>query len=164
MKELLTSRAVPLNEVQAMLGGAQVQYPQFSAVPQTNAQPVDIAGINQNAYANQMQQYNSALQQQSGMFGGLAQLGGAALGGWGAAGFPMSDERAKENIKKVGKTNNDLAVYLFNYKGDPTPRMSVMAQDVERVNPGAVMEGPDGMKRVDLEQALMTRNTRRKAA
>jgi hypothetical protein len=157
MKEMLTQRAVPLNEVQAMLGGSQVQYPQFSAVPQTQSQPVDIAGINQSSYNNQMAQYNAAMQQQSGMFSGLAQLGGAGI-------MALSDERAKENIKKVGKTDNNLAVYLFNYKGDPEPRMSVMAQDVEKVNPDAVAEGPGGLKMVNLEQALMASRTRKKAA
>lgn len=159
LQEMLTSRAVPLNEVQAMLGGTQVSYPQFNAVPQTTAQPVDIAGINQNAFNNQMGLYNSGLQQQAGMMSGLAQLGGSAL-----SAFARSDERSKENIKKVGKTDNDLAVYLFNYKGDPEPRMSVMAQDVEKVNPGAVVERPDGMKMVNLEQALMATRGRKKAA
>lgn len=159
MKELLTSRAVPLNEVQAMLGGAQVSYPQFNAVPQTQVQPTDIAGINQNSYNNQMAAYNSALQQQSGMFSGLGQLGGAAL-----SMLTQSDERSKENIKKVGKTDNGLAVYLFNYKGNPEPRMSVMAQDVEKRDPDSVVEREDGMKMVNLEQALMASRTRKKAA
>lgn len=159
LQQELLSRAVPLNEVQAMLGGAQVSYPQFQGVPQTGMANTDIAGITQNSYNNQMQAYNAQLQQQSGLYSGLGQLGGALLGGI------FSDRRMKENVQKIGETDNDLPLYLFNYKGDPqrTPHISVMAQDVEKRDPGAVKE-VGGMKAVDLARAVMASKSRKQRA
>ena len=58
-----------------------------------------------------------------------------------------SDIRVKENISQVGSLDNGLPVYLFNYKGNKTPQIGLMAQDVEKVNKDAVVE-IDGIKRV----------------
>ena len=66
----------------------------------------------------------------------------AALGG--------SDVRIKENIEPAG-TWKGFNVYTFNYipsYGDPVPRRrGVMAQEVERTRPDAVIE-IDGIKHV----------------
>jgi len=50
----------------------------------------------------------------------------------------FSDRRLKENIKKVGKTDDGLNVYTYKYKGLPTTHMGVMAQEVRKKTPGAV--------------------------
>lgn len=52
----------------------------------------------------------------------------------------MSDERVKENARRVGYTDGGLPIYVYNYIGSPKQFMSVMAQDVEKVNPEAVVE------------------------
>ena len=83
--------------------------------------------------------------------GGIGGMMGGA-GGAGGGGFSLCDIKAKENIKRVGKLNNGLNVYTFNYKGDDTVHMNVMAQEVERVNPDAVKE-IDGLKYVNMEAA-----------
>jgi hypothetical protein len=49
----------------------------------------------------------------------------------------------------VGKLNDGQKVYSYNYKGDPTPEIGLLAQEVEKVRPEAVATGPDGLKRVD---------------
>jgi hypothetical protein len=74
-------------------------------------------------------------------------LGGASLltGLFGK----LSDVRAKENVQPVGKLNDGQKVYSYNYKGDPTPEIGLLAQEVEKVRPEAVATGPDGLKRVD---------------
>jgi hypothetical protein len=76
--------------------------------------------------------------------------------GWdkalGFVGGILSDVRAKENIQEVGPgltALSEIPTYTYNYKGDPTPRLGVMAQDVERVAPILVNERPDGLKEVD---------------
>jgi len=74
------------------------------------------------------------------------------IGGLGALAFAASDRRIKENIKKVGKLDNGLPVYLFNYKGHPTPMIGLMAQDVEIDNPNAVLE-INGIKHVNYVEA-----------
>lgn len=54
----------------------------------------------------------------------------------------FSDMRLKKDIKKVGELDNDLNVYRFRFKGDPTRKVHIglMAQEVEKVRPKAVSE------------------------
>ena len=75
--------------------------------------------------------------QQNAMMQGLFSLGGAAL---------MSDIRTKENIKQLGVLPSGLGVYEFEYKpefkafGGKGKHIGVMAQEVELVQPNAVIE------------------------
>ena len=78
----------------------------------------------------------------SGLFSGI---GGVAQGIGSAV---ASDRRVKTNIKIVGKTDSGLPVYTYQYKGQNVTQMGVMAQDVEMVNPEAVVE-INGIKHVD---------------
>ena len=58
---------------------------------------------------------------------------------------PTSDIRAKENISKVGKSNDGHNIYEWNYKTDKNTRYrGVIAQDVVKINPMAVAIRPDG--------------------
>lgn len=50
----------------------------------------------------------------------------------------FSDARLKENVRRVGKTDGGLTVYTYNYRGDSTPHMGVMAQEVAKVQPHAL--------------------------
>jgi hypothetical protein len=60
-----------------------------------------------------------------------------------------SDPRAKENIKKTGKTVHDLILYEFNYIWDKSKRyIGVMSNEVEKIMPEAVIKG-DGFDRVN---------------
>ena len=65
-----------------------------------------------------------------------------------AIGAMFSDERVKTDIKKVGKTDEGLNVYTYRYKWGGPPMMGVMAQEVEKKHPEAVMEF-DGIKAVN---------------
>ncbi len=60
--------------------------------------------------------------------------------------FAMSDRRTKENIEKVGTTTAEIPVYKFNYKGDKTPQVGVMADEVPQ---SLTKTGPLGFKMVD---------------
>ena len=64
----------------------------------------------------------------------------------------LSDIRLKENIIPVGKLNNGLNVYCFNFKGSTTPQIGLLAQEVIKVIPEAVYEAGDGylMLRYDI--------------
>lgn len=55
-----------------------------------------------------------------------------------AAMFMASDKRLKENIEPIGETFDGQKVYKYNYKGDPSTRMGLIAQEVERDHPDAV--------------------------
>lgn len=69
---------------------------------------------------------------------GLQGLGGIAEAGGFPAIFGFSDRRLKEDIKRVGETDDGLGVYTYKYKGSPVTQMGVMAQEVEKVKPDAV--------------------------
>lgn len=66
----------------------------------------------------------------SDIFGG----GGGAIGG-----AMMSDRRLKRNLKKIGEYLS-IPVYEFNYLWDDIKHIGVMAQDVLKVKPEAVLK------------------------
>lgn len=71
----------------------------------------------------------------------------------GAASKLACDIRLKKDIRKVGKLDNGLPIYMFRYKNDPENKLNinVMAQDVEKVIPDAVIE-IDGFKHIILDK------------
>lgn len=73
-------------------------------------------------------------------------------GGLNLAGSLFSDERLKEAIEPVGELYDGTNVYRYRYKGDDTPRIGVMAQEVEQNNPDAVSEF-GGYRAVNYERA-----------
>jgi hypothetical protein len=83
----------------------------------------------------------STVPTQSPIAGILGSLGQAAI-------MAQSDIRIKENIIPEGTTWKGLSIYNYNYVGDATPRRGVMAQQVERMYPDAVVT-IDGIKHVN---------------
>jgi hypothetical protein len=73
--------------------------------------------------------------------GMLGQLLGAA-GQLGSAAIMASDRRLKRDIVKVGRIENGLPWYRFNYIWDDdsqAPREGLMSDDVRQINPDAVV-------------------------
>ena len=60
----------------------------------------------------------------------------------------LSDSRLKTGIAQVGTTVYGLPLYNFSYIGKPEVYEGVMAQDVLKVMPSAVVRGADGYYRV----------------
>lgn len=60
-----------------------------------------------------------------------------------------SDERIKTDIKPVGVTAHGLPLYQFRYTGLPGSYEGVMAQDVARTVPDAVVQTGYGFMAVD---------------
>ncbi|WP_085033941.1 tail fiber domain-containing protein [Ensifer aridi] len=138
LNELYAKRSQPLNEITALMSGAQVNNPSF--VPtQSNPMPtVDYAGLVQQDYANKMGAYNTQQANMQSMFGGLLGFGGQLAS--------LSDKRAKKDVKKVG------GLYEYRYKGEgknAPKRIGVMAQEVEKVRPDVVSRRPDGLRQVN---------------
>jgi hypothetical protein len=97
------------------------------------------------------QQANAFAAGQIGAANARAQLGqtlleGAVTAGAFAAG--KSDRRVKTDIVRIGAMDNGLPLYSFRYKGKPEFHMGLMAQDVEKVKPEAVIE-INGIKHVN---------------
>lgn len=140
--EALSSRNQPINEISALMSGSQVSQPQFQSTPQTGVGGVDYTGL-----VNQ--QYQGELQNSNAMMGGLFGLASKGLGM-----LPFSDRRVKENIRRVGTLDNGLPVYAYNYLWGKTTIVGVMADEVEKMHPGAVVEDSEGLKHVRYDLAV----------
>ncbi|WP_163068285.1 tail fiber domain-containing protein, partial [Acinetobacter baumannii] len=67
-------------------------------------------------FQNQMGIYNSQVQQNNAMMGGLFGLAGAGLGM-----FKPSDRRMKRDVAQVGELDNGLPVYRYRYRDGGPP-------------------------------------------
>lgn len=74
----------------------------------------------------------------------LVLVAAAATSGGGDAPPLLSDSRLKTDITQVGTAANGLPLYHFRYKGLPTVYQGVMAQDVLKHTPDAVVTMPGG--------------------
>ena len=80
--EYLQERGVPLNEINAIIYGQQVQQPQLPGFQQAGrAQPVDYTGAARSGYQAQLDQFNVEQAGQQGLMSGGFGLGGIALRG-----------------------------------------------------------------------------------
>lgn len=150
----------PLNLINALRSGNQVQAPQFQQfAQQQQVKGPDYMGAAQNQYGaniNTTNVGNANQEQASGLGSAIGGIAGGFFGGpIGASigstvgGGLFSDERLKTNIKRIG-TLDDLGVGLYSYNyvwGGPT-HVGVMAQELEKVMPEAVFE-VEGFKAVD---------------
>ena len=78
-------------------------------------------------------------------------LGGVS----GAAGLigAFSDRRMKTDIRDIGRTHDNQKIYSYRFKGSNMPQIGMMADEVEKKTPEAVMTGPEGLKRVRYDRA-----------
>jgi hypothetical protein len=67
----------------------------------------------------------------------------------GNIGEVPSDIRLKEDVRRVGATVLGLPLYRFRYRGHPETYEGVMAQDVMKVMPSAVIVKEHGFYAVD---------------
>mgnify|MGYP000287658529 CR=1 FL=1 len=152
--EAQTLQQNPLNMLNAVRTGAQLQSSvQPNVGASTPAQLGQFAGADLLGAANATGQYNQGVynaQQAAagGLLGGIAQLGGGLL-------MKYSDRRTKENIVKVGKLDNGLNLYKFEYKPEfkdiagHGAQIGVMADEVEQIMPKAVIQNANGYKMVN---------------
>lgn len=152
----------PLNLYSSLMSGTQPTMPQFSGLNASQAAPTNVLGAYQNQYQGQLNAYNtqvgSANSATSGLFGlggtlGLATAGNGAAGsaGWLTA---LSDRRLKKNIKKLGKLSSGLPYYEFEYLWDSIKHIGVMADEVRKILPKAVIKHESGFDMVDYGMIL----------
>lgn len=112
-------RSLPLNELNALRTGSQVQAPSFTQYNnggQVQAAPLFAAAQAQGQAAQQA--YLNQVGASNGMLGGLFGLGGSMLQGAGAAGgfgALFSDRRLKKNVKRIGTTLKGVPMYSYEY-------------------------------------------------
>ena len=83
--------------------------------------------------------------------GGFRGGGGGGFRGGGGGGR-RSDIELKHDVVLLGYLANGLGYYRFSYLGSSKPYVGVIAQEVERLMPEAVIRGRDGYLRVYYEQ------------
>lgn len=136
----------PINVINALRTGSQVQNPSYAATPQQQytAGP-DLLGAANAQYTGQVNATNAANAGAGNFMGGLMNLGGAAL--------KFSDENLKTDIKRIGTHDLGIGIYTYHYKDGynlPTGlQVGVMAQEVEKVIPEAVIVTDSGFKAVN---------------
>lgn len=153
----------PLNLINALRTGNQVQSPQFQQfAQQATTQGPDLLNATQAQYQSELDASNAKNAQNASGLSGLLGVGGAVAGGLfggpGGAllgarlgsglGSSFSDIRLKKNIKKIGVHRSGVGLYEFNYIWGGGKHVGVMAQELELVRPDAVFE-IGGFKAVD---------------
>jgi hypothetical protein len=142
--ELQSIRNQPLNELSALLSGSQVSMPNYGVNTPAGIPTTDNAGLIQANYGQQMQNWQTDRNSWDNTVGGLFGLGSAAI---------MSDRRTKTDIEKVGKTDDGQPIYSYRYKSGGPIQMGLMAQEVEKKRPDAVVK-KGGIRFVDYGKAL----------
>lgn len=149
LNEMFNVRSQPLNELSAILSGAQVSNPSFVNTPTPQAATVDYAGLVQKNYESELAAHNAAQAQRQSLFGGLLQAGGSLAGL-----AIMSDRRLKVDIRRIGQADNGLPIYAYRYSGHPQTQIGFMADEVETVHPDAVITTESGFQAVDYNAAV----------
>lgn len=135
-------RALPLNELNALRTGTQVSMPQFPGFSQqaTTAGP-DLLGAAQAGYQADLGRYNAQQAAGGSLMSGLFGIGGSLLGAAGQAGgfgALFSDRRLKRDIKRIGRADNGLNIYSYQYVWGGPYHIGYMADEVEAIAPHAV--------------------------
>lgn len=137
------AQELPINELDALLSSGQVAMPSGATYTPTSVAPTNV----ENAYALNSnvaeQNYQAQLQNNTSTLGGLFNLGSAAI--------KLSDRRLKTDVRRIGRTDSGLPLYLFRFKGHPELHVGVMAQEVRETRPDLVRQAPEGWLMVNYE-------------
>jgi len=142
ISELLAQRQTPLNEINALLSGSQVNNPfagNLGYQAGANVQPAPIFNAATAQGGADINKFNAQQAGSNNMMTGLFSLGAAAM---------MSDRRLKRNIQKIGTYLNGLAKYSFEYIWGEKA-IGAMADEVEKLMPDAVYTHISGYKMVN---------------
>jgi hypothetical protein len=121
----------PINQLSALMGLSQVQLPQWTQ-GNTTVAPTDVLGAYGMSQAQKNANYQAKMNNYGGLMGGLFSLGAAAI----------SDRRLKRDVVKLYERDG-LNWYAFRYLWSPIMHVGVMAQEVLKVRPDAVLKwGP----------------------
>lgn len=137
----------PYSNLQTVAG----MIPGYSGTGQSAASP---ANIGQNIYSNYqgaLNNYNAGQSSSNQFMGGLFGLGSSAI-----LGSMMSDRRLKTDIEAIGPLKDGVNFYRYRYHADApgTVRYGLMADEVKRVQPDAVVRTPSGFDAVNYDRAM----------
>ena len=130
IQQYLTQRQLPLNEINALRTGSQVNNPQFQNYQGASTQAGNFQQAAQQQGTWDMNRYNQNVGTYNNFMGGLMGMGSAAMG--------PSDSRLKSNIERVGTHKLGIGVYDYDIGG--VRARGVMADEVLHVKPEAVTD------------------------
>lgn len=145
-------RSQPLNEILGLMGGSQIQLPQFQGYQGASVAAAPSYNAVQQQYQAALGQANAQNAANNNSTSGLFSLGSSALmaptGTFAGLAGLFSDRRLKTEIKQIGVADNGLNIYSYKYVwGGPT-QLGYMADEVEKIMPQAVGES-NGYKTVN---------------
>ena len=146
----MQKRGYSLAEVNSLLSGQNVSMPQFSNTGGAAAgNGTDYTGAATSQYGAAADAFNAQQAQQQ-----SRNQTSQNLISTGALMFMMSDRRLKRKVRRIGRLPSGISVYRYKFKGGKAWHTGVMAQEVARVLPHAVMRGTDGYLRVNYTEVL----------
>ena len=134
LAQLLQQRNQPLNELNAVKTGTQVQLPNAPAIAQVQTPATNVAGITNQAYQNQLGVYNANVGSTNATNQSISQL-------LAALGTTYSDARLKSGIIPIGRTPGGVNVYEYIIGGEK--QIGVIAQEILLTQPEAVLLNPE---------------------
>ena len=153
MADTLLQRRLPMEELATLTGSPSIgsaglgtattglNVPGVSMAPPPIMQGVMAQGADAaNRYGTEMAGYGQRMNAIGNMVGGYA-----AGGGFGE----ISDKTLKENIVKVGQSPSGFNIYEWNYLWSPERFRGVIAQEVQKIKPQAVLSNIFGHLLVD---------------
>lgn len=146
VQDTLTERNTPIDEITALLSGSQVSQPNYVNANEPTIPTTNNAGIIDQNYQDQMGVYNAQMNQSNDILGGLFGLGGDVI--------KASDARLKTDIHKVGTSDAGPNLYSFRMKGSTKPQIGLIAQDVAKTHPEAIVPMRSGHMAVNYSRAL----------
>jgi len=141
LQKQLALRNQPLNEITGLMSGSQLQMPQFQGYNPTNIAPAPVFAGAQAQGAADMQRYGIQQSGANAQTSGLFSLAGAA------APLMFSDRKLKSNIERIGTHKLGIGLYEYDIFGER--QQGVMADEVEKVMPEAIVMHPSGYKMVN---------------
>jgi hypothetical protein len=163
LQEQMALRNQPINEIAALMSGGQVTMPQFSQFRPSAMSETPVGDYVYKSADIEAANYRAQAAADAQSMGGLFNMGGKLLGGFAGSNagsaalaglFTGSDRRIKTDIERIGTLPNGLPVYAYRYKGQADFQIGVMAQEVEKLIPWAVVE-IDGIKHVNYAAAVV---------
>lgn len=136
----------------AQLAAANAQYSQpYSNLAQLLQPSTALAGLGSSSTGQGTSTATNSPSLLSSIQQGM-QVGGGGLSALASL-LALSDARLKENIAPVGKLHDGQNVYSYNMKGDTTPQIGLLAQEVAQHEPDAVAQHPSGALMVNYAKA-----------
>jgi hypothetical protein len=136
-------RSQPINEVIGLMGGSQIQLPQFQGYQGAQVAPAPtFAGTQAQGQAD-MQRYGIQQAGNNAMTQGLF----SALGSAAMLAPKFSDRRLKSNIVQVGTHPLGIGIYEYDIFGNR--ERGVMADEVAKVMPEAIVPHESGYMMVN---------------